>query len=127
MTNRPVTRLRPRTVPGYTDAAALNDIHALLTSTSTASAGLLSDLGLILARAGRPLIQVRDIEITIADTPNGRPVARTISAGITVTVRQEPTGPGLLIEITTRPGEAGDVTVIFDGYVLTSPHSSSPA
>ena len=127
MTNRPVTRLRPRTTPGYTDAAALNDIHALLTSSDTAAAGLLGDVGLILARTGRPLIPVRDIEITIADTPHGRPVATTVSAGITVTVRQEPAGPGLLIEITTRPGKAGDFTVILDGSVLASPHGGSPA
>ena len=37
----------------YTDTAALNDIHALLTSTDPGD-GALADIALILARTGRP-------------------------------------------------------------------------
>src|ERR1700683_2793644 len=97
MTHHLVTRLRP----GYSDTAALNDLHALLTTATgqTPAEELLADIGLILARAGRPLIPVRDIEITITDTPHGQPVAVTVSAGTTVTVRQESYGSGLHVAI----------------------------
>ena len=50
-----VTWLRPPGPTVYTDAAALNDIHALLTSaTGEGAPGVLADIGLILARSGRP-------------------------------------------------------------------------
>ena len=114
MAHSPVIRLQPRAAAGYTETAALNDICALLTTSRDAPAGQLFDIGLILARAGRSLIPLRDLDITIADTPRGRPVARAVSAGTTVTIRQEPAGPGLLVEITTAP--AGDaVAVTLDG------------
>lgn len=37
MTNPTVTRLRPRGQPAYADTAALNDIHAMLTTTTTST------------------------------------------------------------------------------------------
>ena len=36
MTDATITRLHPNGRPGYTDTAALNDIHALLTTSQDA-------------------------------------------------------------------------------------------
>jgi len=125
MTSTPVTRLRPRTSTGYTDQAALNDIHALLTTSPDPASGQLEDIGLILARSGRPLIPVRPIEMRITETPTGHPVVRALSGDTTITIRQEPAGPGLLIEITTSPAETtDDVTVTINGHRL---HHPAPA
>jgi hypothetical protein len=122
MAEQAVTRLRPRAEPGYTDAAALNDIHALLTTTTTGDVA--GDVALILARAGRPMVAVRDIDAAVTETPPGRPVARVESAGTAVTVRQEPAGAGLLIQVTTtEPNGPGGVTVTVD---YRRPHDTSP-
>ena len=51
-----VTPLRPRAAAAYTDTAALNDIHALLTATEPGQAAL-KDIALILARTGRPMTE----------------------------------------------------------------------
>jgi hypothetical protein len=117
-----VTRLRPRSAAGYGDADALNDIHALLTTSPDPASDQLGDIGVILARTGRPLIPVRPIEITIAETPDGRPVARTISADTTVTVRQEPAGNALRVEITTeQAGDSDAVAITLNGRCLHHP------
>ena len=51
MTESTVTRLRPRSQPAYTDTAALNDIHALLTTTTGSTDGeLLGDIALAVTR-----------------------------------------------------------------------------
>jgi hypothetical protein len=47
--------------PPYTDTAALNDIHVLLTASDPGD-GALADIAVILARTGRPMIAARDIE-----------------------------------------------------------------
>jgi hypothetical protein len=76
MPNSNVTWLRPRDPTIYTDAAALNDIHALLTSTATGGAAeVLTDVGLILARAGRPMTRARHIEVRVTETAAGWPAA----------------------------------------------------
>jgi hypothetical protein len=117
MTSHTVTPLRPRS--RCSDAAALNDIHALLTTSGQAPAGLLTDIGLILARAGRPLIPVRDIEITSTETAHGWPVACAQSGDASVFIRQQPAGPGLLIEIHTKTAAEHDaLTVTLDGQSL---------
>ena len=117
MPDHTVTPLRPRAAAGYTDTAALNDIHALITSQVPADTTF-TDLALILARtAGR--WRVRDIEITATETADGLPVACARSGGTSVLIRQELAGPGLLIVIAaTTPAERGALTVTLDGATL---------
>ena len=113
-----VTPLRPVPEPGYDEAAALNDIHAICTAASTGR-DVLAEIGEVLTRTGRPMVPARDIEISATETAQGWPVACTQSGGISVFVRQEPAGPGLLVDVTTKtPGEAGDLTVTLDDLVL---------
>jgi hypothetical protein len=114
--------------PGYTDQAALNDIHALLTTTTPAGhddgQALLGDIAAIVTRSGRPMVRARDIDATITHTPTGWPVARVDAGTTTVTVRQEPAGPGLLIDIATS-SQVGrdDLTVTLNGDRLhPAPH-----
>jgi len=113
-----VTPLRPRAASGYTDTDALNDIHALLTTTSPGGATL-ADVAQLLARTGRPLVAARDIEITMTETPLGWPAACAQSGDTSVVIRQAPGGPGLLVEIRARTGTERDgLTVTLDGHAL---------
>ena len=115
MTDRTVTPLRRPAPSGYSDTAALNDIHALLTSTDPGD-GALADIALILARTGRPMMPVRDIEITTTETALGWPVACVDAGDTSVLVRQAPAGTGLLIEICTKTAAEHDaLTVTLDG------------
>jgi len=119
MNHPTVTRLHPRARPGYTDTAALNDIHALLTTSADADPAVLGDVAVILARSGRPMTRGRDIEISAGETPTGWPVARVSADDTTVIVRQDPAGPGLRIEIATRTAaERGTLAVTLDGHGL---------
>ena len=121
MTDATVIPLRP--CAPYSDTAALNDIHALLTSQEPGD-GAVADIALILARAGRPLVAARDIEITITETSLGRPVACAQSGDTSVFIRQETGGAGLLVEICTKTvAEHDTVTVALDGATL---HPASP-
>jgi hypothetical protein len=118
-----VTPLRSRRQPAYTDTAALNDIHALLTTTSTGPTQALADVGLILARSGRPMTRARHIEVRITETTSGWPAARVDAEDTTVTVTQDPAGTGLAIEITTNsPAERDNLTITLDGRNLHQPH-----
>jgi hypothetical protein len=113
-----VAPLRPRPEPGYDEAAALNDIHAICTAASS-SRDVLAEIGEVLARTGRPMIPARDITICATETAQGWPVACAQSGGISVFVRQEPAGPGLVVDITTKTlDDAGDLTVTLDDLVL---------
>ena len=118
-----VTPLRPRQPAGYTDSAALNDIHALLTtSVGSGDPRLLADIGQILARAGRPMVRARDIDAHVSQSPIGWPVAHVDAEDTTVTVRQDPAGTGLLVEVTTRTAaEREALTVTVDGRCLHHP------
>src|SRR5215472_5283957 len=103
MTESTVTRLRPRSQRTYTDTAALNDIQALLTTTRRGSdRDLAGDIAAVLARTGRPVVRGRDIDTTVTESPAGWPIARVEAEDTTVVVRQDPSGPGLRVEITTR-------------------------
>ena len=104
MTDRSITPLRRTGSSRYSDTAALNDIHALLTSTDPGD-GALTDIALILGRAGRPLMPVRDIEISATETALGRPVACVEAGDASVRVRQATDGTGLLIEICTKTAD----------------------
>jgi hypothetical protein len=118
MTDQVVVPLRPRTHPGYTDTAALNDIHALLTAADPGDATL-ADIAVILTRTGRPMVAARDIEITTTETALGWPVACAQAGDTSVYIRQAPSGPGLLIEITTKSAAEHDaLTVTLDGHTL---------
>ena len=117
MTDATVIPLRRSAAP-YTDTAALNDIHALLTSQDPGT-GAVADIALILARAGRPLVAARDIEITVTETSLGRPVACAQSGDTSVFIRQETGGPGLLVEICTKTiAEHDALTITLDGQAL---------
>jgi hypothetical protein len=125
MTDRSITPLRRAGSSRYSDTAALNDIHALLTSTDPGD-GALADIALILGRAGRPLIPVRDIEISATETALGRPVACVEAGDASVRVRQATDGTGLVIEICTKTAtEHAALTVTLDGAPLHGPHPVS--
>ena len=115
-----VTWLRPPGPAVYTDAAALNDIHALLTSTTSEGApGVLADIGLILARSGRPPVRARHIEVRVTETARGWPAAHVDAEDTAVIVAQDPEGVSLLIEITTTtPGENDGPTVTLNGRCI---------
>lgn len=105
------------------DTPALNDIHALLTAPGHGSdRDRLRDIGLILARTGRPMVRARDIDASTKLSTTGWPVARVVAEDTTVTVRQDPAGTGLLVEITTRtPAERDGLTVTLDSRRLHDP------
>ena len=129
MSDQVVVPLRPRTRPGYTDTAALNDIHALLTTTDPGDATL-ADIAVILTRTGRAMVAARDIEITTTETALGWPVACAQAGDTSVYIRQAPTGPGLLIEICTKSAAEHDaLTVTLDGHTLhpTTRPAGAPA
>ncbi len=118
MPDASVTPLRPRAPSGYTDTAALNDIHTLLTSSDPGD-GALADIAAILARTGRPMSRARDIEISTTETPLGWPVACVDDGDTSVFVRQSPTGTGLLVEICTKTDtEQAALAVTLDGHPL---------
>jgi hypothetical protein len=123
MTDATVTRLLPRGQSAYTDIHAVNYVHALLTATtSSADSDLLGDIALVVTRTGRPIVRGRDIGTSVSESPTGWPVARVDAEDTTVTVRQDPAGTGLLIEITTRtPAERGQLAVTLDGQCLHHP------
>jgi hypothetical protein len=111
-----VTQLRPRAPSAYSDTAALNDIHALLTTTVPGD-GELADIAQIVERTGRPLVAV--LEISTTETALGWPVACAQSGDTSVFIRQAPGGAGLLVEACTRTAAEHDaLTVILDGLVV---------
>jgi hypothetical protein len=122
MTDSTVTPIR-RDPAAYTDTAALNDIHALLTSTDV-GADTLADITAIVARTSRALIPIRDIETTSTETILGWPVACVDAGETTVFVRQATAGTGLVIEICTRTdAEQAALAVTLDGLPL---HPAGP-
>ena len=123
MSKSNVTWLRPPDPALYTDAAALNDIHALLTTTASGSAPeLLADIGLILARSGRPPVRARHIEVRVTETTKGWPAAHVDAEDTTVIIAQDAADASLLIEITsTRPGENDGPTITLNGRCLHHP------
>jgi hypothetical protein len=121
MTDAIITPIR-RDAP-YSDTAALNDIHLLLTSTDPGEETL-ADIGAIVARTGRPLVPVRDIETSSTETVLGWPVACIDGGETTVFVRQAAAGTGLLVEICTKTdAEQASLAVTLDGRPL---HPAGP-
>ncbi len=108
----------PRARPGYTDTAALNDIHTLLTSTDPGD-GALADIAAILARTGRSMVKARDIDVSTTETALGWPVACVDAENTTVFVRQICSGAGLVVEICTKTdAERAALAVTLDGRAL---------
>jgi hypothetical protein len=129
MPAREVTQLHPRPPTAYTDTAALNDIHALVTAGDPGD-GALADIAQILARTGRPMTPVRDIEISATETALGWPVACVRAGDTSVFIRQSPAGPSLLIEIYAKTdAERDGLAVTLDGcpLLLACPAGSDPA
>jgi hypothetical protein len=121
MTDGTVTPIR-RDAP-YGDTAAVNDIHVLLTTTDPGGQTL-ADIAAIVARTGRPLTAVRDIEVTSTETVLGWPVACVDGGDTTVFVRQAAAGTGLVVEICTRTDtEHASLAVTLDGRAL---HPAGP-
>ena len=113
-----VTPLRPRAPAGYTDTAALNDIHTLLTAADPGDATL-TGIADILLRTGLPMTPIRDIEISTTETALGWPVACVEAGDTAVFVRQAPAGAGLVIEICTKTDTEHDaLAVTLDGRPL---------
>ena len=122
MTDATVTPIR-RDQPPYTDTAALNDIHVLLTRTDPGD-GTLADIAAIVSRTGRPMTAARDIETSTAETALGWPVGCVDAGDTTVFVRQAPAGAGLVIEICTKTdAEQAALAVSLDGRAL---HPAGP-
>lgn len=118
MPDRTVTPLRPRAPSGYTDSAALNDIHALLT-TGDPGDSTLADIAQILARTGRPMVRARDIAASTTETALGWPVACVDAGDTCVFVHQGTAGAGLVIEICTKTdAEQAALAVTLDGRPL---------
>lgn len=117
ITDGTVTPIR-RGQHAYTDTAALNDIHTLLTSTNL-GADTLADIAAIVARTSRALVPVRDIDTSTTETVLGWPVACIDAGETTVFVRQAVAGTGLVVEICTRTeAEQAALAVILDGRPL---------
>lgn len=113
-----VTPLRPRAQSGYSDTAAMNDIHALLTYTDPGD-GALAGIAEILTRSGRPMATARDIEVSTTETALGWPVACVDAGETSVFVRQSPTGTGLVIEVCTKTDiEQAVLAITLDGRPL---------
>jgi hypothetical protein len=113
-----VTPLRPRAPSGYSDTAALNDIHALLTGTDPGDEAL-AGIAEILIRTGRLMMQARDIAASTTETALGWPVACVDAGDTTVFVRQSPTGTGLVIEVCTKTDtEQAGLAISLDGRPL---------
>jgi hypothetical protein len=92
--------------PGYTDTAALNDIHAIICRRGSPSPGTLDDIAAVLARTGRPIIEVRDIEASVTETPAGLPEARVDAGTTSVRVYQDHTGGLAVVIAATAADEA---------------------
>jgi hypothetical protein len=124
MPDATVTPLRPRAPSGYTDTAALNDIHTLLTASDPGD-GTLADIAAVLARTGRPMVRARDIEVSTTETALGWPVACVDAGDTCVFARQAHAGAGLVVEICTKTdAERAALAVTLDGRPL---HPDPPA
>ena len=77
-----------------------------------------------MARTGRALVPVRDIETSSTETVLGWPVACIDAGETTVFVRQAMAGTGLVVEICTKTdAEQASLAVTLDGRPL---HPAGP-
>jgi hypothetical protein len=102
--------------PGYSDTAAINDIHAIMCRHGGWNPDTLDDVALVLARCGRPVVDVRDIDATVEHPPAGLPRARVDAGGTSIEVYQDQSG-GLAVAIATAADEAA-LTVRLNDHQL---------
>jgi hypothetical protein len=96
---------------GYTDTAALNDIHAIMCRRpGGVDPATFDDVAQVLARCGRPVMALRDIDATAGHTPAGLPHARVDAGGTTIEVYQDQSG-GLVVAITATAADEAGLTV----------------
>jgi len=110
--------------PGYADTAALNDIHAIICRSGGPHPCALDDIGEVLARTGRPVIEIRDIQASVAETPAGRPEARIDAGTTSVRIYQDHTG-GLAVVIAATAAHEAHLTVALNRRSL-HPCTSRP-
>ena len=103
--------------PGYTDTAALNDIHAIVCRRGGWDPATFDDVAQVLARCGRPVMAVRDIEAAVEQTPAGLPQARVDAGGTNVEVYQDQSG-GLAVAIAATAPDEADLTVTLNDRQL---------
>jgi hypothetical protein len=110
---------------GYSDTAALNDIHAILCRRGGGDPATVGDLARVVARGGRPVVDVRDIDATVEHTPAGLPQARVDAGGTSIEVYQDHSG-GLAVTITATPADETGLTVTLNGRPLHAAAGSTP-
>jgi hypothetical protein len=103
---------RRAAMPGYTDTAALNDIHAIFCRHGGWDPGTLEDVAQVLARCGRPVLAIRDIEAAVEQTPAGLPQVRVDAGGTTVETYQDQSGALVVAIAATPPDEAALVITL---------------
>jgi hypothetical protein len=114
--------------PGYTDTAALNDIHAIICRRGGPAPSTVEDIAAVLARTGRPVVEVRDIEASVAETPAGLPEARVDAGTTSVRVYQNTSG-GLVVAVAATAADETALTVTLNRRQLhpaASPSSGRP-
>jgi hypothetical protein len=126
-TSPPAAQLRPGMRGGYTDTAAMNDIHAVVTSRAGAATAALECIAEILVRSGRLIAPARHITATVDDDEHGLPIARIDGDGTYVTIGQDQAGPGLRIQIRTcNDDERAALVVELNGVILGRDSSTRP-
>ena len=117
----PVSLIRPGPAARYDDTQAMNDIHALVTGLEGLTDGeIAASVGAIVARTGRPLVRARMITAEVTEDRRGMPTALVDTDGAVVAVSQDPDGPGVLVQVTTRDAaESAGLVVTIDGLIIT--------
>jgi hypothetical protein len=91
----------------------MNDIHALLTGSGALTTDeVAASAAEIVTRSGRSLAPARVITADAADDEHGMAVARVDADGTVVLVSQDPGGPGVRIQVSTRDAAGEDPLVI---------------
>jgi len=99
----PVVPIRPGLAARYGDTQAMNDIHALITSATPLTAD-----------------EATACVAEVTGDRHGTPVAQVDADGTVVLVGQDPHGPGVLVQVTTRdPAEAAGLVITVDGRVVS--------
>ncbi len=119
MTDHTVVRFpTPRTgSAAYTDTEAVNDIHAILCRRGGLDPGMLEDVALVLARSGRLVVEVRDIEAAVAESAAGLPEARVDAGGTKLVIHQGESG-GLVVAIEATAADEAQLIVTLNKQQL---------
>ena len=117
----PTAPTRPGLAARFDDTQAMNDIHALVTALDGLTDGeVAASVGEIVARTGRPLVRARMITAEVTEDRHGMPAALVDTDGTVVAVGQDPGGPGVLVQVTTRDAaESAGLVVAIDGLIIT--------